>query len=367
TSLLTSKLTAEMGHSSSKADETGYLAGSFLELGTLLLAYYFPQVYENALKRSDVKKQDLAQSIQEIIGLDPVELSLEVLGALKLPDYYKNALQSMHSVERGDKIPRNKDQSDHDSNLGRALFASQKISNVLTHKNSKQELDQALHELARHGVVDNSVLNSVVGELPNTFKTHCTSIDLSCPPLPEYVSSYAESEGSAATTTSEQECTLNVNFKHFVDEIREAVESREPTASIITRVMETFAWSLNFDRVLLMLLGQGKKELTGRMILGLVKDNFDPKSIQRKIGESASSYAPDALAFKESRPIFNGDPIFEDGWPFAAIPIGFGQRSIGVIYADRINPTDDEVSGRDQAAIGVLAELLDRSVSLNTK
>ena len=131
--------------------------------------------------------------------------------------------------------------------------------------------------------------------------------------------------------------------------------------------METFAWSLNFDRVLLMLLGQGKKELTGRMILGLVKDNFDPKSIQRKIGESASSYAPDALAFKESRPIFNGDPIFEDGWPFAAIPIGFGQRSIGVIYADRINPTDDEVSGRDQAAIGVLAELLDRSVSLNTK
>ncbi|MCB0321011.1 MAG: hypothetical protein KDD60_08800, partial [Bdellovibrionales bacterium] len=148
-------------------------------------------------------------------------------------------------------------------------------------------------------------------------------------------------------------------------EIRAAVENHEPTASVITTVMETFAWSLGFDRVLLLLFTPGKKQLVGRMLLGNVPD-FNPKSFTRKVGQEASAYAPDALAIKESRPVYRGDPLFEDGWPFATIPVGFDKRAIGVIYADRSSESNEDLSSREQAAVSVLAELLDRSISLNS-
>ena len=45
------------------------------------------------------------------------------------------------------------------------------------------------------------------------------------------------------------------------------------------------------------------------------------------------------------------------------MPIGFGTRCIGIIYADRVGENAQELSGGEQAAIGVLAELLDRSLS----
>ena len=114
-----------------------------------------------------------------------------------------------------------------------------------------------------------------------------------------------------------------------------------------------------------MLVASGKTKLQGRMALGSVQD-LDPMTIVRPIGTNAGPYSPDATAMKESRPVFNGDPVLEDGWPFAVAPIGYGKRVIGVIYADRMDPNARELSSKEQAAIGVLAELLDRSLSLNS-
>ena len=175
------------------------------------------------------------------------------------------------------------------------------------------------------------------------------------------------SEGAdSGNEDGEEELSEEEQFLDFVDEIRMAVENREPTASIITTVMETFAWSLGFDRVMLMLLSRGKQQLNGRMLLGHIPE-FDPKAFTRVVGNQASSYDPDATALKESRPVYRGDPLFSDGWPFAAVPIGFDKRSVGVIYADRTgNNEGKELSSREEAAIGVLAELLDRSIALNS-
>ncbi|NDC37242.1 MAG: HDOD domain-containing protein, partial [Proteobacteria bacterium] len=47
-------------------DESGYLIGSLSEMGTLLLAYYFPEIFENADKRSEQKNVPIAQAISEI-------------------------------------------------------------------------------------------------------------------------------------------------------------------------------------------------------------------------------------------------------------------------------------------------------------
>ncbi len=366
TSLLTSTISSQMkSKGKQNKDEEGYLAGTFYELGTLLLAFYFPKIYQSALKRSVQKSQHISQSIREITGLSPVELSLEVIGELKLPTFYQDVLSAADSQNRDES---GKEQSSEGSTsvMADSLFAAHTISEVIISKGSKEDLQQALIDIHDKIELESVLLSDVVGNLAKTFRNHCDSLDLPLPDLPQYIQTYAGGEPEEYLD-DEDDDTIDEGsyFAQYVEEIRVAVENREPTASVITTVMETFAWSLGFDRVLLLLVNQGKKRLVGRMLLGNVPD-FDPKTFVRPIGDQADSYAPDAKALAEGRPVFQGDPIFEGGWPMTAIPIGFGSKVIGVIYADRTNGDEEELTGREQAAIGVLAELLDRSISLNS-
>lgn len=371
TSLLSSSITSEVGRNSAgKTDECGYLAGSFAELGTLLLAFYFPQIYDAALKRSETKKQNVDQSIREIVGLSPLELSIEVLDSLHLPDFYLEALKASASqvaakdgtsptvpIVTSKRIPSEKEAA---SNVGRALYAARTISDTLVSGKEKAQLDTVLDSLKDALGLDLDALNDIVGELPAAFNDHCTSIELSLPALPQYISAYSNDAGAA----EQNQDTFQQNFDQFILEIRSSIDNREPTASVITSVMETFAWALKFERVLLLLVAPGKTKLIGRMLLGNIP-NFDPKKLSRSLGPDAPPGAPDIAAFRESRPVFTGNPVLEGGQVFAAIPIGFKQNTIGVIYADRVTAGPKELNANEQQAAATLAELLERSVTGN--
>ena len=362
-SLLARTITTETAEDGSqRAEETGYLAGCFSEMGAMLLAFYFPQIYEAAVKRSTTKNQPLAQSIQQLTGHTPLELSAEVVRALELPGFYQEVLDLSDRVTKGEspeKIGAPRQLVD----TARSVVASGEIANVLATGASKLELDKVIQRLERSMKLKGEILSKVVGELPMLFKDHCASIDLDLPALPEYVATYHR---ATAEDSSDHNATTPLDrFSNFVDEVREAVEGGEPTAAVITTVMETCAWSLGFDRVLLLLVAPGRKRLVGRMLLGNM-EGFDPTRFERELDNPPETYAPDVKAFHESRPIFNGDPLLENGWPFAALPVGFGSRAIGVIYADKADSEENELSERLHAALGVLAELLDRSVATNT-
>ena len=361
-SLLSSSLITETTpqNANNKNSESGYLAGTFSEIGSLLLAYYFPQIYDNALKRSESKKQNLEKSLHELIGLTPGELSKEVIKSLELPEFYINVLTAAELSSSTSK-PQNLPQQESEiQSLSRIVHASQKISNVLVFSKDKSEMDTTLSQLKKFDI-DSKVLGKVLKELPQMFQSHCQQIELNMPPLPEFVSSYSNDEGKQSDKTNKQE--EEDQFSKYVNEIRHAVDNREPTASVITTVMETLAWGLKFERVLLLLVGPGKRKLIGRMLLGN-HEGFDPTKFERPLGNEADAHAPDAKAFAQGSPVFTGDSIFSDGWPIVGIPIGFGNRAIGVIYADR-KSKNEELSAREQAAISVLCELLDRSVSMS--
>ncbi len=364
TSLLASTLTSEMSakKSKKKEDETGYLAGTFYELGVLLLAFYFPKVYDSAVKRSKTKDQPLSQSILEITGLTPTGLSLEVIDELRLPDFYKNVLSEAESFSDEKKAQSGIE-------LSKAIYAAHEISAVLSHNHGKAQLEQTLDKLHKRFGLDEKVLPEAIGKLSEAFKEQCVSLELPLPELPSYIRTFTDSDGNVRvpTVVSASVADDGVDqFAQYVEEIREAVEGREPTSSVITSVMETLAWGMLFDRVILMLMNKGKTELVGRMALGNIPD-FAPGQFKRSLGRDAGAYAPDAKAVKESRTIFQGDPYFEDGWPIAVIPVGFDEKSIGVIYADRTQADQKELSGREQAALSMLADLLDRSVAMNSK
>ncbi len=365
TSLLSATVTSEANKAQpgAKTNESGYLAGALAELGTLLLAYYFPNVFDNALKRSETKHQNLARSIFEITGITPVTLSLEILDALNLPQFYKDVLKASENVQLSTPTTQNERalspmQADI-QRCARSLKVAQAVSEVLTFNGDKREIDAILGSVKNIGF-DDGIVRRVLGDLPESFRTHCNLIEIDLPALPDFVATYSEPEAGE----KKDERSSSDPFKQFVEEIRQAVESREPTASIITSVMETLAWGLKFDRVLLLLLSPNKTSLVGRMLLGA--SDIDPKKISRTIGRTAPPKACEALAFHDSRPVFRGTAVLDGGWPFAAIPIGSGARTIGVIYSDHVGGKHDELSSREQAAISVLSELLERSVNAQT-
>jgi HD-like signal output (HDOD) protein len=364
TSLLSSAITESTSAKSGrgKSDELGYLAGSFAEMGTLLLAFYFPEIYENAVKRSEQKGQSLNKSLKELTGLSPSQLSLEVIDSLELPDFYKDTVIMSEQVTSSSSEHLLPIEQAKIIRIAKSLSAAKSISEAIISSKKANELEEVLSDVSRALAIDPTSLNESLTALSLSFNSHCGSLDLDLPDLPAFVATISLGEQPASEHTEQTSPDETNQFSSFVDEIKTSVENGEPTASIVTTVMETLAWGLGFDRVLLLLLGSGKKKLHGRMLLGNIKD-FDPKSYERSLEKSGETYAPDIKAFYESRPVFHGDPLLNDGWPIAAIPIGFGSNTIGVIYADRsAGDSATELSLKEQACIGILAELLDRSV-----
>ena len=346
--------------SSPLSDEGGYLVGQFAELGVLLLGFYFPEILEAASKRSEQKNQDLASSINDLTGLSPWTLSVEVIDALGLPKYFIEVLHACDSPGRNPDKPL----TPEIELAARVLICATDLGSCIADGKSKIELDAKIAMAQNSLEIDPGKLRELIADLPRMFRDHCSSVELALPALPDFLSTYSISVQDSQTLSLSSNTS---EFEAFLREVRQMVEHRESTASIITSVMETIAYGLKFDRVFLMLLSPNKQKLMGRMLLGTV-NGFDPKRFEKSVNEQQN--CPALKAFREGRAVFKGDPIFDDGWPISAIPVGHGARAIGVIYSDRI-PEDgslgEDLSQKDQASMTVLGELLERSIVTQTR
>lgn len=356
TSLLSSSLSAEVGGTSEgSTNELGYISGFFSEIGTLLLAYYFPKIYENTAKRATLKNISFGDSLRQITGLSTLQLSIEVLKALNLPPFYIEVLSaSMDSARLKQSHVRTIDE-EKILVAGRSVGAGYKVSAAIAN-GDKHELDQVLASVAAQFDIDVSVATKVLGRLPQVFHDHCTTTELALPALPTFLSEYAAGIDPHLDPQSNEQNAETMTG--YLDEIKQAIENREPTASIITSCMEALQFGLGFERIILLLFDNTKRKLTGRMALGT--ESLNPTSVIREIEEHPTKV--DSLALHHARPIFHGDPILSDGWPFTVIPIGSIKKGLGVIYADKKNH-EAELSERDKAYINMLNDLLDRSIS----
>lgn len=341
-------------------DERGYLVGSFAELGTLLLGYYFPQVYEAAHKRAQSKHQPIGTALKEITGLTPFEISSEVMGALGLPEFYKEVLKSADQDPVVDVSKLKADRREIGS-LGKALYGAEAISDAIVFSKSKDNLDRVLERVQKQTGLAAPKLNNVVGALQENFKEYCSTIELNLGDLPDFVGTYGDQVQSKQGDKFKDGGQSAIN--HFIEEIKQAIENGEPPSTLITSAMETLAWGLKFDRVLLLFLAQGKKSLAGRLVLGKSQD-INPRDIERSLNDPSASKRPEICAFLESKPIYGGISIFEGGTNIGAIPVGFSNRSIGVIYFDRIG-SKSELTEPEKIAIKTITDLLDKAVRAN--
>lgn len=361
---ITALLCANLGKSTQtgdvKKEDFGYLMGSFAEIGPLLLAYYYPPVYEAVLKRSVQKQVVLGRAFFEITGMRPTMLSLEVTEQLSLPNLYKNALVGSESVgdpgKRAALIGAAISQELTEAHrYSKNIYTARTLAEHITFGSSKEVIEQIVTKCSSECGLSIEHITKALIALPAEFRSMCEVVEVTLPLLPEWLSTINSTDTKGGNGENE-------SAPEWLESIRESVEAREPTVTIITEVMESLAWELNFDRVLLLLANPAKTALLGRMAVGN-KVVGDPKQIVRPLGRAADGEAPENKAFTSQVPIMTGKPIYEGAKECVAIPIGTGSRTIGVIYADKLS---SDGMNKQEKVLKIVSEVLDRAVEVNS-
>ncbi len=364
--ILSSTLTTALLRDIGKEDniEQGYLAATFLTIGPLLLAYYFPQVFEQAERRAKARGQTITLSVTETIGIAPVGLSLGVVDSLAIPQFYRDMLILAYQAysEEG-KENLNADFG----HLPNAVATAAKIADAIVDTTSKGQLHKSLEVISERFGFPMTVFERVLAKTPEDFKQHCKMIEMGFLTLPEHFEQYIASSEDPAEAKGEESESLGADFSFYLDEIRQAIANHETISSIITTAMEALAFGQKFDRVLLLYADQDDGVLYGKMSLG---DSFgvEPKTVRRDLEQLNVDACPDVKALVEGTVEVFGDPIFADGWPFAAIPVGTSDRALGVLYADMRDGSPNSGRALDstvQLALTMLADLLDEAVQKN--
>ncbi len=379
TSLLASSLASQQLSTASKTlatrnAESGFLAGTMAEMGVLLMAFYFPQVYESAAKRSEQKRQDIASSIKQIVGFSPAQLSSEVIGTLNLPQYYADVVNKAQEILDSPSPSNAAKQSDM-GEIAKCLGVAMSISDAITSSTDSEDLVSRIRKIQVVSGLSAEFVTNSLKDLNTGVAEHCQSLELKLPPLPEVLKTITLDSASIPPSAHDSESSSSAkvslgrnqeDFDNYIEDIEIAISRGEPTANILTSVMEVCAYCLGFDRVLLLVANKPRTVLQGRIMLGSVP-GVDPAKVERPLGRGAAPQAPDNTAFMEARVVLSGEPLFAGGLPVISIPVGYGKRAVGVVYADRTSKPPVPLAPEEQAALALLADLLDKSLHKATK
>lgn len=330
TSILTSTLNSQTA-TSKKDKESGYLLGTFSELGIMLTAYYFPKLFENAHNRSKEKNISLNTSIKQLTGFTPLEISLEVLNTLKTPAVYSTQVLTLLDIKNGETSIESADP------LSKNLLIAQEISSFITEETSKKSLSEIIDTISKKYNIEKEKLNNSLVSFTKEFPDYCQTMEIVLPEIEILNSLPNEESASNNSTKSENNTDQTPNdqltIEKYLNDIQEGIENFEPTASIITTAMEACMWGLKFEKVLLLLVNKERTALKGRMLLG--EKNISPLQISLPLEESNQKIPVKSFLLRTV--ITDGGYVFLNDSSALAIPIGNASKCIGVIYASFAN------------------------------
>lgn len=348
-----------------KEIESGALSGTMCELGTLLLAYYFPQIYTNAIRRSEEKEQGIDESIQQLTGFSPARMSAHIIKTLNLPPSYSEIIEGAITLREaqekgGELVPPELDFQ------ARVLACAGLISESLNASPNEDNIIGNIDHIESILNIPSDVILGSLEDLPERIDDHSRILELSLPPFPlEPRALMAVTRGESIDSVDGQIPDLgeqNAQFRDYLEEIKQAIENKEPPASIVTSTMEILANCFPFDRVVLLMARPDKESLYGKMSLGDIA-GFEVHSYSKTLSKNASPSDPINTAFISGRPVYEGNALLSGAVYFAAVPAGCGSRTVGVIYADKKKGNLAlPLTTEQKRAVALIAELLDKSL-----
>jgi hypothetical protein len=124
--------------------------------------------------------------------------------------------------------------------------------------------------------------------------------------------------------------------------------------------MEAMLFALDFERVVYLESDLSGTSLVAKLGLGDELGPYDTLSVNI---EAKSGKGVVEKAFFNGSLESTGLALLEDAWPCLAIPVGYDNRSIGIIYADKLDKGDiDTLADGVTFSCSIFADILDKAI-----
>jgi hypothetical protein len=358
-SMITSYMASYLDGVENKKDkeEEGYLSGSLFTLGPLLLGYYFPKLFTDAEKRSERKRITLYKSIEELLGVPAVGISLGVVDTLSIPEFYKEIL-SQAFVLYSDQGMRNDFKG---RSSARSVCAATLIGELVLENPDLVSLRHGITAIGKDFDYESHMIEDGLKNLPVVAEQQSSLLGIHSIELPSSLLKFIK--GEVETPPAVLDDSEDNPLTPYLEQLEQGIQESETLASIIATVMEALAFAMDFERVIYLEADIDEKNLLGKLGLGDKLDSYD--TINEAVSEDPFSEHAHLKSYSNRSIETCGSPLIENGWPFVALPVGYEDRILGVIYADQVDTNKGPLETRETVAISLLADILDRAIQKN--
>jgi len=315
-------------------------------LGQLLFSFYYPEIYETARLRARKRDISISQSLLALTGATTLEMSMHILESLNLSKEYVEIIRRASDMLENWSFNQF-NQSELNENA-KILAICLEVSELLHSNISKAQFKNIISELSSATGLKHTEYLTVLRTLPEQLKEYCHNLDLNVPSLPVFIKNISFDEIKDTDIST-----------HSLHELREAATSGETLISIIGCALDCLVNCLPFTRAVFLTPNGNNSTIEGRLGVGdMGNESIHSLKIPTTLippGNVASS------AWHHQKIEITGEPVFPDSWPCIAFPVGFGNVSVGVVYAD-MTDIGTQLHDSDIATISMMAEILDKSV-----
>jgi len=246
----------------SKMRERGYLASTFCNLGNLLLAFYFPPLYQAAASRAVLRRCTISQSLHELLGITALDLNLAVIGSLEIPDYYRKIMIAAEGGELDMSL------EEDSKTLIQILQLSHGLSECLVDFKDRELLLEHLSSSIGNMPLGEPQVIKWLSELPQVFSEHCKMIELPFLHLPDFLDSLYS---SASMSTEGVPSNPGIDTSEYDDRLKalkQAVDLNSSHLAVLGTALEVLVYGLKCPRAILLTKDVRANTLLGRIGLG---------------------------------------------------------------------------------------------------
>lgn len=357
-SVIASELTMKIAPAR-KIGEIAYLTTVISNLAPLMLAYHRPDIFSVLALSCQDGYIPFKNTLRAFMGCSLAEFAAQLADEMYLPATYLDLCRHL------DQPPwvtiTDTTLTDDQQTILKSTYAANMLAHEICNFTGIQGVQSVIRELEQRAAIDHQLLEDVLGNIGNVYSEHTENLFLKAVRLPEYLSWFApEVDNGQNERWLERLPGILQRINPFLYDLRTCMRAslKRPSYPLFPQALQltlsALIKGLNFDRAVFFKISD-EQTLSVGLTVGVKL--FEPDKFIHKFDMSSESDDPAGLVMKTKEPVFSGQPLFPEGWPFAAFPAIWKNKVIGIFYADRIRRPDvDSLTNQEQIACTALAE-----------
>lgn len=333
------------------------------DLWPMLLAFSKPHLYSSCMinaisnghisidkvvrKLSKKSLSDLGAEFLKEVGL-PDEL-IEVYSLLRISPWIRRSWPFKSGLNAQE--------------IATATYLAGRVVEEINACRGYQSLAALLRELSAKVSLPRNFLSDSLSGIMLEYIKRVKTLGMIPLRLPSYLAQFNEEiveEGGELRDLSASWDPVNKRLKSFLFELKTCLAltakgAEEHLGQAVYCSLLALLRGLNFDRAVYFSYSAEERLLKPLLLLGSPVEEFN--ECIRYVSSSGQEHMPDVKAIFEERPVFHGDPVFDNDWPFVAFPVITNGHPAGVFYADKTASKNAEpLTVEEQVAVIAMAE-----------